>query len=128
MGGERVDARRHIEDWNKPGFDDSGWVAAKVASFDVELSVQMMEPTRVIETIPAKSVSRQGDVYRVDMGKNFTGWLEIRMCGLAAGDEVTIQTANREGHAEDFHQKSFLVSAGAGGDVFRHRFNYMAGR
>ncbi len=128
MGGERIDARRHIENWNQPGFDDSGWASAKEASFDVELSAQMMEPTRVIETLPAKSVTRQGGAYRVDMGKNFTGWLEIRMRGLTAGDEVMIQAANREGQAEDFNQRSFFVSAGGKDEVFRHRFNYMAGR
>jgi alpha-L-rhamnosidase len=115
MGGERIDARRHMHDWNKPGFDDSGWAAAREAAFNVELSAQMMEPTRVIETIPAQSVTRQGGAYRVDMGKNFTGWLEIRMRGLAAGDEVMIQVANREGPAEDFNQRSFFVSAGGGG-------------
>ena len=127
-GGERIDARRHIQDWNAPGFDDSGWAAAKEAAFDVELSAQMMEPTRLIETIPAKSVTRQGETYRVDMGKNFTGWLEMKMRGLAAGDEVMIQTANQDGTVEDFDQRSFFISAGADEEVFRHRFNYMAGR
>jgi alpha-L-rhamnosidase len=128
MGGERSDARRHINDWNAPGFDDRGWMAAKEAAFDVALSAQMMEPTRVIETIPAESVTRKGAAWRVEMGKNFTGWLEIRMRGLTAGDEVMIQTANRDGPAEDFNQRSFFVSAGAAEEVFRHRFNYLAGR
>jgi alpha-L-rhamnosidase len=128
MGGERIDARRHLEHWNKPGFDDSGWALAKEAAIGVTLSAQMMEPTRVIETIPAKSIVRQGKTHRVDMGKNFTGWLEIRMRGLTAGDEVMIQVANRVGHAEDFNQRSFFISAGGKDEVFRHRFNYMAGR
>lgn len=127
-GGERIDARRHIGNWNHPGFDDSGWAPAKEASFDVELTAQMMQPTRVIETVSAKSITRQGDAYRIDLGKNFTGWLEVRMRGLAAGDEVMIQTANQDGPAEDFHQRSFFVSAGKDEETFRHRFNYMAGR
>jgi len=88
----------------------------------------MMEPTRVIETIPAKSVSREGDGWRFDMGKNFTGFLEVRMRGLAAGDQVLIQVANREGHVEDFHQRAIFISAGAQDEVFRHRFNFIAGR
>jgi alpha-L-rhamnosidase len=50
------------------------------------------------------------------------------MRGLAAGDEVMIQVANRDGPAEDFNQRSFFVSAGADEEVFRHRFNYVAGR
>jgi len=130
-GGERIDARRHIADWNQPGFDASAWAEALEVSggnFNVALTPQMMAPTRVIETIPAKSIDARGGAWRVDMGKNFTGWLEIKMRGLAEGDEVMIQVANRDGHVEDFHQRSLFISAGGGEEMFRHRFNYMAGR
>lgn len=128
MGGESIDARRHIEDWNAPGFDASEWETAKEASFDVTLSAQMMAPTRVIKTIAARSVSSKDGTYRVDMGKNFTGFLTVRLRGLDAGDEVLIQMANREGHVEDFHQRAVFVSAGAVEEIFQHRFNFMAGR
>ncbi len=127
-GGEQIDARLHVHDWNMPGFDDSEWQAAKERNVNVEISAQMMEPTRVIETIPAQSVSRKGDGWRFDMGKNFTGFLEIKMRGLAKGDQVLIQVANREGEVEDFHQRSHFISAGADEEIFRHRFNYIAGR
>ena len=127
-GGERIDARLHHDDWHQPGFDDSGWSKPAEAAMAVALSPQMMAPTRVIETIPAKSIADRGGAYRVDMGRNFTGFLHVRMRGLSEGDEVLIQVANRDGHVEDFHQRAVFVSAGGDEEVFQHRFNYMAGR
>jgi alpha-L-rhamnosidase len=127
-GGERIDARRHIPDWSCTDFDDSGWPYAVALPLQVALSAQMIEPTRVIETIKAKSIVRQGDAYRFDMGKNFTGRLTVHVRGLSAGDEVLIQVANQPGEVEDFAQRSYFTSAGEPEEVFRHRFNYAAGR
>lgn len=127
-GGERIDARRFISEWNAPGFDDSAWKTAVEAPVKVALSAAMMEPTRVIETIPARSLEAKGDACRVDMGKNFTGWLEVRLKGLTAGDVVTLRTADGNETVEDFGQRSEFISNGREGEVFRHRFNYMAGR
>lgn len=127
-GGERIDARRHINDWNAMGFDDSGWVHAMETPIEVALSAQMMEPTREIETVPAESIMRKGDTYRVVMDRNFSGGLTIRLRGLASGDEVMIQVSNRESEVEDFNQRCYFVSAGAREELFRSRFNYVAGR
>ncbi|MCC5844331.1 MAG: family 78 glycoside hydrolase catalytic domain [Verrucomicrobia bacterium] len=127
-GGERIDARRHVADWHQPAFDDSGWVQAVEIAVEASLSAQMIEPTRILETIAAQSISREDTAYRVDMGKNFSGWLAVRMRGLAAGDEVLIQVANRDGEAEDFHQRGYFISAGEPEETFQHRFNYVAGR
>ena len=128
MGGEQIDARLHHDDWNLPNFDDSQWQAAAEKKIDVTLSAQMMEPTRVIKTIPAQSVARHDDAWRFDMGKNFTGFLKVNLRGLSEGDEVLIQVANREGEVEDFHQRALFFSAGEPEETFRHRFNYIAGR
>ena len=127
-GGEHLDARRAIPNWHTPAFDDSLWPCAVETPVDATFSAQMMEPTRVLETISAKSITREGDVYRVDMGKNFTGQLKVRMRGLCAGDEVLIQVANQPGEIEDFNQRSYFVSAGKPEEEFAHRFNYVAGR
>ena len=128
-GGERIDARRHIPDWHAMDFDDSDWRhAAAETPVDATLSAQMMEPTRVIERVAARSITRKADAYCVDMGKNFTGRLMVNMRGLSAGDEVLIQVANQPDEVEDFNQRSAFISAGKSEEVFRHRFNYMAGR
>ena len=127
-GGERIDARKHIDTWSAVGFDDSQWELAAKAPVTATLSAQMVEPTRVIETIPAKSISAKGSSYRVDMGKNFTGWVAIKLKGLSAGDLVTSSTADGDETVLDFGQKSEYLSNGVDGEIFSNRFNYIAGR
>lgn len=126
MGGEKIDARLYIPDWNATSFDDSRWPIAKEVAVNVQLSAQMMEPTRVIEPIAAKDISGNGP-YLVDMGKNFTGWIEIKMDGQSSGDVVTIKIANRTGVVQDYGQANTYICAG-GQDIFRNRFNYFGGR
>ncbi len=127
-GGERIDARKFIAGWSAVDFDDSKWKAAAEAPIKAKLSAQMMEPTRVIETIPARSISGTGSSCKVDMGKNFTGWIEIKLKGLSAGDVVTVKVADDEQTVEDFGQKSEYISNGSNGETFRNRFNFIAGR
>ena len=127
-GGERIDAREFLPDWNAVGFDDSQWPAAVETPVKAELSSQCMEPTRIIEKIPVKSIELKGGAYRVDMGKNFTGWVEIKLKGLSAGDLVVSKMADGDDTVQDFGQKSEFISAGKDGETFRNRFNYLAGR
>ena len=94
-GGEEVDARKDLADWNAVGFDDSRWPKAAETSVHAALSAQMMEATRIIETVKAIELSGSGPAYQVVFAKNFTGWLDIRMNGQAPGDVVTIKVANK---------------------------------
>ena len=126
-GGEVLDARAYEEGWNLPGFDDRAWPFASERRIDVELSAQMMEPTRVIETIPAQRVSGDGP-YRVDLGKNFTGWLEIKIRQQQPGDRIQIKVADDAETIQDFGQLNEYICKGQGEETFRNRFNYIAGR
>ncbi|MDR1053931.1 MAG: alpha-L-rhamnosidase N-terminal domain-containing protein, partial [Planctomycetaceae bacterium] len=77
-GGEIVDARNENSNWNKPDFDDSKWENAATQNYDVELTPQDIPPSRVIETISAKKITDLGNgKYKIDFGKNFTGWLNL---------------------------------------------------
>ncbi|MDR1223117.1 MAG: glycoside hydrolase family 78 protein, partial [Tannerella sp.] len=128
-GGEIVDARSENPDWNKPDFDDSQWKNTVAQNCDVELVSQDILPSRIIETISAKKITDLGDgKYKIDFGKNFTGWLNIRFRGLSAGDTVTIGSADDEKTMCDFNIRNFFVSSGKDGETFQNRFNYVAGR
>ena len=127
MGGEKIDARRQVPNWNAIDFDDREWPCAKSVAVAAELSAQMIEPTRIIETLPAREVSGNGP-YLVDLGRNFTGWIEVKMRGQSPGDAVTVQVANRPGTVQDFGQSNSYVCAGGGPEQFKNRFNYVAGR
>jgi alpha-L-rhamnosidase len=127
-GGEKIDAREYLPDWNATGFDDSAWKPATETPINVELSAHMLEPARFIETIPAKSVTADGPVYKVDLGKNFTGFLDIKLRNLSAGDEVVIQANDDPKTPQDSGQMCVFISKGGGEEVFRNRFNFIAGR
>lgn len=56
-GGERYDARLEQGNWNAVDLEDSSWQAAAVLPAPVATtSAQMVEPNRIIQTIPAVKV------------------------------------------------------------------------
>jgi alpha-L-rhamnosidase len=126
-GGEKIDARNHVADWDAVGFDDSRWPCAREAFVTPTLSAHMVEPTRIIETFTAREVAGLSPC-KVDLGKNFTGWLEIKMRGLTAGDEVVIKISDEPGTEMAFCQQSRYVAGGADEETFVNRFNFCAGR
>jgi alpha-L-rhamnosidase len=145
MGGEGMDARLYNPQWNTTGFNDrplpdplhkrgSHWqIAVKTsplkAGGEPVLSAQMTDPTRVIETIPAQSISETtSGVLKADMGKNFTGFLEMKFNGLNVGDTVHFSISDRKDSLDLFHQNHYYVARGENGETFRNRFNFFAGR
>jgi alpha-L-rhamnosidase len=133
MGGEEVDGRRYSMDWNSVDFDDSGWTnAAKTDPLkkggDIILSAQMTDPSRIIETIPAKQVKDTVSGIWVDMGKSFTGYIDASFDGLKSGDTLIIQISNRPEFFEEHKQRQYYIARGENGERFRNRFNFFAGR
>ena len=93
-GGERYDARAEMDDWNSVKLDDSDWEAALL--FDppkVTTSAQMVEPNRILETLkPVKIEATPAGGWLIDMGKNYTGWLDLRLPpGTAAGENLRLR-------------------------------------
>ncbi|MCF6285638.1 MAG: glycoside hydrolase family 78 protein, partial [Candidatus Hydrogenedentes bacterium] len=133
-GGERYDSRLEMADWATTDFDDGGWgnaVAYEPAT--PQISAQLSEPNRVLGAIPAKTVKRQEDgTYLVDMGKNFTGWIEYRFPeGGPKGSEVRIEYGDKfldNGVLQVYNQYDEYVFSGATPQAFRSRFNYHAFR
>jgi alpha-L-rhamnosidase len=150
MGGEQVDGRIYDDRWTKPGFDDSRWEqAAPVEMEDPPLlSSQMTEPSRIVDTIFARSLSvitgpaETDPVYRVDMGRQFTGFLEAGFDGLKEGDTVEIMVSMRTANPslvqatygieddviEEQKQRQIYIARGEKGEQFRNRFNFFGGR
>jgi alpha-L-rhamnosidase len=152
MGGELVDGRQlqaGDSRWSCPGFDDCGWRhASTVEDYDPVLSAHNTDPSHIIDTIPVRSMmplpipATQDTVWRVDMGKEFTGFLEAGFDGLRSGDTVVIQVSMRADHptfvqatdsvgphvVEEQRQRQVYIARGEDGETFRNRFNYFAGR
>jgi alpha-L-rhamnosidase len=134
MGGEEVDGRFYDDKWNTIDYDDSRWAdAAQTAPLraggEPVLSAQMTDITRIIETIPAREIiDTIPGMWRVDMGKNFTGFFEVSFNGLQKDDTVVIKVSDRPDIIDEYGQKSYYIARGEDGEKFRNRFNFSAGR
>ncbi len=123
-GGERYDATAELAGWNTVGVDDSSWPAATVYNSGLpQLQAQLVQPNRKIETIrPIAVLQVKPGVYRVDMGRNFNGWVEV---GLHAsrGQKIELDYSERANEPRSFGQHDEYICSGDG-DVFCSRFNY----
>ena len=133
-GGERYDSRLEIVDWARPTLDESDWANAVVQQPSTPLlAAQVSEPNRILGDIPAKSVQQLGDgTWLVDMGKNFTGWMEYRFPeGGQVGAELRFEYGDKilsNGALQTNNQYDEYVFNGPTAQAFQSRFNYHAFR
>ena len=128
FGGEFYDASKEVSDWNEPEFDDSAWQAATLYEPKLTLSAEMIEPNRRIKEIRPVSIKAVGQgEYRVDMGVNFVGFLELDVKGNP-GDVVEFLISEHVDQAmtHSLHNGYRIGPDGRG--TFRNRFNYISGR
>lgn len=94
--GEVFDARREINGWNQPGFDDSSWNNAVYSEGPGgKLQKAFFSPVQVTEQIkPVAVYSLEEGVYIADMGVNFTGTYRIKLSG-ETGDSVVFRFGER---------------------------------
>lgn len=131
-GGERYDAAKDLPDWNAVSFDDSAWPAAAVFTPPAVLTAaQMVEPNRTTETIPAQRVEPYAEgTWVINMGKAFTGWLEIALPAIPRGTTIKIEysdqmTPDKPAPPSPFSTPDAPVRSGRGGTppVFPNTFN-----
>jgi alpha-L-rhamnosidase len=94
--GVAYDARKKIEHWDKPGFDDSRWkTAIKGENPGGKLQKAISPPVQITEEIsPVEIYSPEEGIYVVDMGVNFTGTYKIKLKGNS-GDTLTFRFGER---------------------------------
>jgi len=128
FGGELQDGRLDVPNWCETSLDDSAWKPATVYSPALELSAQQVEPNRLVaEVKPVAIEARTHGEYRVDMGRNFAGFTEIRLSG-EPGRRVDILFSERPETNLTHRLYSACVIGPSGKAVFRNRFNYSSGR
>jgi len=131
--GEVYDARKEMDGWSRPGFDDRGWQQAQAVDSPAGvLSAQMIEPIRVTETIkPIGITEPHPGVYIFDMGQNIVGWCRLTVSG-AGGTQVSLRHAERlrpDGTLYLDNLRSALATdiytlKGSGSEVYEPRFTY----
>ena len=128
FGGEYYDAGRELPDWCSPDLDDSGWKQAAVYQPKLILSAEMVEPNRRIREIKPVAVEQvEGEGYRVDMGVNFAGFIELDVKGQQ-GDIIELQYSEDEKKMITHKLHSAYRIGPSGRGTFRNRFNYGSGR
>ena len=90
--GEVYDARREIEGWSMPGFDDADWSEAALAEEPVgPLQAQPLEPIRATATLkPVRVTEPTTGVFIYDMGQNFGGRMRLRL-DVPAGTHLDLR-------------------------------------
>jgi alpha-L-rhamnosidase len=91
--GEVYDARKEQPEWDRPGFDDSGWPRAERATESLgPLRAQSAPPIRITRTLkPVKLTEPKPGVWIFDLGQNFAGWVRLSVQG-PAGTRVSLRS------------------------------------
>lgn len=61
-----------------PSCDDRDWANATTYQKSPILSAEMQEPGRKVATLAPVAITGENGRYRIDMVRNFTGWLVAR--------------------------------------------------
>lgn len=92
--GEKYDARKEMEGWNEPGFDESGW--DEVVSLDHPKEILVASnglPVRAIEELkPIEIITTPKGELVLDLGQNIVGYVRMKVQGKS-GDQVILKFA-----------------------------------
>lgn len=131
--GETYDARKEINGWNAPGFNDSQWGKTAVLDYSKQLLVAPQGvPVQAIEEIkPVKMLTTPKGEVVYDLGQNMVGWVKLKVNGKA-GDEVTVQFAevlDKEGNFYTANLRAAkctdkYILRGGGEEVYEPRFTF----
>ncbi|MCW2918361.1 MAG: alpha-L-rhamnosidase [Actinomycetia bacterium] len=134
LQGECHDLRQETPGWDRAGFDDGGWLAARVADTGhALLSASADEPVRVCGELAAKAITRTGPAtHIVDFGQNFAGRVRLTARELIPGQRITVrhaETLDSEGGLYTANLRTAAATdvllAGTGEEeVFEPRFTY----
>ena len=121
-GGEDYDARLAMLGWDKPGFNDTGWVSSVVGSAPpAKLVKQFWTGIRVKQTFsPVKVIKRAEDRWSFDFGQNCSGMVQIEVTGKA-GETITMKPSEvmtKDGDVEQLNlgrQKALMKYTLSGG-------------
>jgi alpha-L-rhamnosidase len=128
FGGELYDATKEMTNWAEASLDDSTWKDATVYKPRVVLSADKVEPNRLVQPIRPVAVEEPAPgIYRVDMGVNFAGWVEIDVAGQP-GDRIDFLFSERQATNMTHRLHSAYIIGPTGKGTFRNRFNYSVGR
>ena len=132
FGGEILDARKMLA-FDAASLKKAEWKNVICADISYETSPQMTEVNKIQNKIHPISYNMAGydSVWIYDMGKNFTGWTEIKFPKLQKGQKVRISYCDFLNENQEFRDnlyEDYYIASGDGEEIFRNKFNYHAYR
>ena len=134
--GETYDARKELEDWSQPGFDDTSWVsvdAARKPNFPIgKLVSQVDPPVKVNHRLtPVEITQPQTGTYIFDMGQNMVGRVRLKVSG-PPGTKITLrfgEMINDDGslYTENLRtarQTDVYILKGQGEEIYEPKFTF----
>jgi alpha-L-rhamnosidase len=138
--GEIYDARLEMPGWDRPGFNDSTWLPARIVDPPHgKLAAQNLPPTRITRVLrPVKMWQTPAGATVFDMGQNFSGWARLRVSGpsgcevklrygelLMPDDALDQSNLNTLVYPEQGEvQVDYFILNGSGEEVYEPRFTY----
>lgn len=119
--GETYDARLEQPDWCKPSFKAEGWknVAIKKAPFG-KLVAQTSPSDKVMEQLqPLKIEKLPNGNYKVDFGKEISGWVRLKNISAPAGHQIDISF-----NGNLYSGENTYIFSGKGQENYAPRFNW----
>ncbi len=128
FGGDTIDASKKLPDLSTASLDAVEWLPVRPIMIAADATPQMVQPNRIVGTFHPQNVKRLDDgKILVDMGKNLTGWLEIRFPPLKKGSEILMDYSDHldeKGNVVPQPQQDKYIAAGTENEVFSNKFNY----
>ncbi len=135
MGGELVDSRMVMNDWNK---EKPAKNVIRIAKPKAITKSQSCKANVITDTILVKNISQiNKDVWLIDFGKNFTGWMKMKIKNKQAGDTIDIiysdfcnkkpekiSQYNWDFGNKYIGQRDAYISSDADSGIFCPKFNY----
>lgn len=131
--GETYDARRELDGWLHPGFDDSGWAPPMVLpSYGGSLVSQSDPPIRITKQLKPISITKTNSgSYIFDMGQNMVGRVRLKVKG-ERGSRVVLEHAEvlaENGSMYKTNLRSAVTTdtyilKGEGVEIYEPRFTY----
>jgi alpha-L-rhamnosidase len=91
--GSTIDFRRRQPGWDRPGFDDAGWVDVATVPFEATIvEPRTAPPVRTVAVLPATRSARGPGCWALDGGQNIAGWVRLTVRGRR-DDVVTVRHA-----------------------------------
>lgn len=119
--GETYDARLEQPDWCKPTFKAEGWEPAEIKKAPFGKLVAQTSPSdKVMEQLqPIKIEKLANGNYKVDFGKEISGWVRLKNVSAPAGHQIDI-AFNSNLYSGD----NTYIFSGKGLENYAPRFNW----